>query len=118
MEPFRREGDRVRVSVDGGGQPKWRGDGKELFFAGLDGRLMSVGFRLVADRPEVDLPKALFPIGGFSGPNYDDYAPSADGQRFLVKVAVDAVQARADARGDELDVARRVRRCPPRRGQR
>ncbi len=92
MEPFRREGDRVRVSVDGGGQPKWRGDGKELFFAGLDGRLMSVGFRFVADRPEVDLPKALFPIGGFSGPNYDDYAPSADGQRFLVKVGVDAVQ--------------------------
>ena len=92
VEPFRREGDRVRVSVDGGGQPKWRGDGKELFFAGLDGRLMSVGFRPVADRPEVDLPKTLFPIGGFSGPNYDDYAPSADGQRFLVKVAVDLVQ--------------------------
>ena len=65
---------------------------KELFFAGLDGRLMSVGFRIVADRPEVDLPKALFPIGGFSGPNCNDCAPSADGQRFLVKVAVDAVQ--------------------------
>ncbi len=32
VEPFRREGDRVRVSVEGGGQPKWRGDGKELFF--------------------------------------------------------------------------------------
>jgi Tol biopolymer transport system component len=25
VEPFRRDGDRVRVSVDGGGQPKWRG---------------------------------------------------------------------------------------------
>jgi serine/threonine protein kinase/Tol biopolymer transport system component len=92
VEPFRREGDRVRVSTDGGGQPKWRGDGKELFFASLDGQLMSVDFRVVADRPEVDLPKSLFPIGAFSGPNYDDYAPSADGQRFLVKVAVDKVQ--------------------------
>jgi Tol biopolymer transport system component len=32
VEPFRRPGERVRVSVDGGGQPKWRGDGKELFY--------------------------------------------------------------------------------------
>jgi Tol biopolymer transport system component len=32
-EPFRRDGDRVRVSVDGGGQPRWRGDGRELFYA-------------------------------------------------------------------------------------
>jgi Tol biopolymer transport system component len=85
VEPFRREGERVRVSVDGGGQPKWRGDGKELFFASLDARLMTVGFRAGDERPEVDLPTELFPITGFTGPNYDDYAPSADGQRFLVK---------------------------------
>jgi hypothetical protein len=92
VEPFRREGDRVRVSMDGGGQPKWRGDGKELFFASLDGQLMSVTFRVVADRPEVGLPVELFEIGGFSGPDYDDYAPSADGQRFLVKVGVNEVR--------------------------
>ena len=30
MEPFRREGVRVRVSVDGGGQPKWRADGQRF----------------------------------------------------------------------------------------
>jgi len=36
VEPFRRDGDRVRASVDGGGQPKWRGDGKELFFTAAD----------------------------------------------------------------------------------
>jgi Tol biopolymer transport system component len=92
VEPFRRKGERVRVSVDGGGQPKWRGDGKELFFASLESGLMSVAFRSVADRPEVDLPTKLFEIGGFSGPDYDDYAPSADGQRFLVKVAIDKDQ--------------------------
>ena len=28
VEPYRRKGDRVRVSVDGGGQPKWRGTGR------------------------------------------------------------------------------------------
>ena len=51
VDPFRREGGRVRVSVAGGGQPKWRGDGRELFFASPAGRLMSVDFHAVADRP-------------------------------------------------------------------
>ena len=92
VEPYRRDGERVRVSIDGGGQPKWRGDGGELFFTSLDGHLMSVAFRGRADRAEVDLPTTLFELGGFQGPDYDDYAPSADGQRFLVKVAVDQGQ--------------------------
>ena len=85
VEPFRREGERVRVSVEGGGAPKWRGDGKELFFVTPDARLMSVGFQAVADRPEVGLPVELFELAGFTALYYDDYAPSADGQRFLVK---------------------------------
>jgi dipeptidyl aminopeptidase/acylaminoacyl peptidase len=92
VQPYRRDGERVRVSIDGGGQPKWRGDGGELFFTTLDDHLMSVAFGGRADRAEVDLPTALFEIDGFQGPDYDDYAPSADGQRFLVKVAVDQGQ--------------------------
>jgi len=87
VEPYRRTGERVRVSVDGGGQPKWRADGRELFFSSLEGKLLSVAFRGSDDRPEVDLPQELFAIGGFEGPDYDDYAPTADGQRFLVKVS-------------------------------
>ncbi|MCG6925343.1 MAG: serine/threonine-protein kinase [Acidobacteria bacterium] len=89
VEPYHRDGERVRVSIDGGGQPKWRGDGGEMFFTSPDGHLMSVAFRGRDDRAEVDLPTELFEIGGFEGPVYDDYAPSADGQRFLVKVAID-----------------------------
>ena len=92
VQPYGRDGERVRVSIDGGGQPKWRGDGRELFFASLDGQLMSVAFRGQGDRAEVDLPTKLFGIGGFQGPDYDDYAPSADGQRFLVKLPVDKRQ--------------------------
>jgi hypothetical protein len=34
---------------------------------------------------EVGLPVALFETSSFR-PGYDDYAPSGDGQRFLVKV--------------------------------
>jgi hypothetical protein len=31
----------------------------------------------------------LFEIRGLEGSGYDDYAPSADGQRFLIKVPVE-----------------------------
>ena len=88
VEPFRREGDRVRVSVEGGGQPKWRGDGKELYFTATNNRLQAVAVRTAGDRIDVSLPVPLFEIRGLQGPDFDDYAPSADGQRFLVKLPV------------------------------
>jgi Tol biopolymer transport system component len=88
VEPYRRNGDRVRVSVDGGGQPKWRGDGKELFYVTPGNLLMAVSVRASGERLEVSLPTRLFEIHGLEGMDYDDYAPSADGQRFLVKLPV------------------------------
>jgi hypothetical protein len=89
LEPFRRAGDRVRVSVDGAGQPKWRGDGKELFYTTPGDLLMSAAVRAVGERLEVSLPTRLFEIRGLQGTGYDDYAPSPDGQRFLVKQLVE-----------------------------
>jgi eukaryotic-like serine/threonine-protein kinase len=89
VEPYRRDGDRVRVSLDGGGQPKWRGDGKELFFTTPENLLMAVAVRASGERLEVGLPAKLFEIHGLKGTGYDDYAPSADGQRFLVKLPVE-----------------------------
>ncbi|MDX1582480.1 MAG: protein kinase [Thermoanaerobaculia bacterium] len=85
VEPFRREGDRARVSLAGGGQPKWRGDGNELFFVSFDRMLMSVEVNGDGDRLEVGLPVELFEVKGVQGTGYDDYAPAADGKRFLVK---------------------------------
>jgi dipeptidyl aminopeptidase/acylaminoacyl peptidase len=90
VEPFRRRGETVRVSKDGGGQPRWREDGKELFYLSLDGRLMAVSVREGATGPEVGAPTTLVPADRLravvQGPDYDDYAVTADGQRFLVKV--------------------------------
>jgi Tol biopolymer transport system component len=88
VEPFRREGDRVRVSVDGGGQPKWRGDGRELFYVTPSRRLMAVGVQAAGERLDVGRPTELFELRGFTGLELDDYAPTADGQRFLVKLPV------------------------------
>ena len=34
-----------RVSVDGGNQPRWRSDGKELFYMSLDRKIVSVSIK-------------------------------------------------------------------------
>jgi Tol biopolymer transport system component len=87
VEPFREEGERVRVSTEGGGQPKWRGDGRELFYVSPDGQLMAVDVRMSDGRMEVGLPVALFP-GVIADAIRDHYAVTADGQRFLVPMPV------------------------------
>jgi Tol biopolymer transport system component len=91
LEPFERPGDRVRVSLNGGGQPKWRGDSRELLFVTLDGRLMAVDVRSQDDGTlEVSLPQELFELASVEGMGYDDYAVNADGTGFLVKMPVEA----------------------------
>jgi Tol biopolymer transport system component len=35
----------TRISIAGGEQPRWRGDGKELFFVGEDGKMMAVAVK-------------------------------------------------------------------------
>jgi Tol biopolymer transport system component len=91
VEPFRRPGERVRVSPDGGGQPRWRGDGKELFYLSLDGQLMAVDVREGASGPEVGMPTVLVPADRAVAQVWGagDYAVTADGQRFLVKTRVE-----------------------------
>jgi Tol biopolymer transport system component len=93
VEPYRRVGPRVRVSPGGGGQPKWRGDGKELFYAAPDGRLMAVEMQAGERGLEVGLPTPLFDARA-TDPIRDEYAVTADGQRFLVKVPVENQSSR------------------------
>ena len=47
MQPFAAPGKPVQVSTKGGAQPRWRADGKELFYIALDGTLMAVPVRTV-----------------------------------------------------------------------
>jgi Tol biopolymer transport system component len=93
VQPFRRRGERVRVSANGGGQPRWRGDGKELFYVGLDGSLMAVDVHSGATGLELGMPQALIPAKTFAavleGADYTDYGATPDGQRFLVKRPVE-----------------------------
>jgi Tol biopolymer transport system component len=74
--------DKRQVSRNGGGQPLWRSDGKELFYLSLQGELMAVDTRLGATLETSD-PTSLFqaPIG--VNPIIDQYAVARDGQRFI-----------------------------------
>jgi Tol biopolymer transport system component len=98
VEPFGRRGERVRVSKSGGGQPRWRGDGKELFFLSLDGGLMAVDVRPEGTGLGVGIPSTLVPArelrAAVQGPDYTDYSVTSDGQRFLVKRSVENVRER------------------------
>jgi hypothetical protein len=66
-------------------QPRWRRDGKELFYMAPDRKLMAVDVNLGKGTLEAGVPKMLFPTSslGYVGPR-NLYECSGDGQRFLI----------------------------------
>jgi Tol biopolymer transport system component len=87
VQPFPPTGEKVQISVDGGAQARWRGDGKELFFVSLDNRMMAVDVEF-APKLHVSVPKPLFQIPGYLGAN-SRYSVTRDGKRFLLAVNSD-----------------------------
>ncbi len=83
VQPFPGPGEKVRISSSGGGEPKWRADGRELFYLAPDGMLMAVPIR-AGSTLEPGAPEALFATGIAVELNIDQYAVTPDGQRFLV----------------------------------
>jgi eukaryotic-like serine/threonine-protein kinase len=75
-----------QVSRNGGLQPLWRGDGKELFFLAPDATLMAAavdtsnGFQTAAAQP-------LFPSGIPLAGTRRQYAVARDGHHFLMTAA-------------------------------
>jgi Tol biopolymer transport system component len=76
-----------QVSNQGGNRPKWRGDGKELFYVSPGGTyIVAVAIRSSATGVESDTPRRLFSVPQVppSGPVPSPYDVTADGQRFLM----------------------------------
>jgi Tol biopolymer transport system component len=73
-----------RISRDGGREPRWREDGRELFFVSVDGMLMAAGIETTKDL-QVTVPQALFHTG-FTSLETNGYDAAKDGQRFLIPV--------------------------------
>jgi eukaryotic-like serine/threonine-protein kinase len=72
-----------QVSVAGGAQPRWRGDGRELFFIDLEGKMMSVPVQR-GSPPNIGVPRKLFDTGLVPDPTVNQYAVTEDGLKFLV----------------------------------
>jgi Tol biopolymer transport system component len=98
IQTFPEAGGKSQVSVAGGMQPRWRRDGRELYYVAPDARLMVVPIRPAPDTHtlEAGAPVALFPtrlaaggnIGASGFPARAQYAVAPDG-RFLMNVVAD-----------------------------
>jgi len=71
-----------QVSAAGGAQPRWRADGRELFFIDNEGQMMAV--TVERGSPQVGVPKKLFDTGLIPDPTLNQYAVVGDGLKFLV----------------------------------
>ncbi|HEY5619142.1 MAG TPA: protein kinase [Vicinamibacterales bacterium] len=98
VQAFADAGGKRQVSVAGGTQPRWRHDGKELYYIAPDARLMAVAVMGAADGKTLDIgaPVPLFrtrlATGGGVVPRRPEYAVAPDG-RFLMNTIVESTAA-------------------------
>jgi hypothetical protein len=67
----------------GGRTAHWRGDGREIFFLDLEGKMMSPTFER-GSAPKIGTPRQLFATRLIPDPTINQYAVTADGHKFLV----------------------------------
>jgi Tol biopolymer transport system component len=86
-----RTGKVLKISLEGGGKPRWRRDGQELFFESNDRRLMSVDVHTERGGLQIGVPRPVLQVrvkGLEVGWAYD---VSPDGNRFLLNVPTTTV---------------------------
>jgi eukaryotic-like serine/threonine-protein kinase len=95
VQQFPGPGGKWQVSTAGGTDPRWRPDGKELFFLAPDAKLMAVPVRASGSTFDAGSPAALFQtrtvVGGTANLT-SQYAVARDG-RFLFNVQDDTSSA-------------------------
>ncbi len=87
VQPFPSGSQRWQISGGGGTMPRWRRDGRELYYCSLDGKLMAAAIH--SDKTfAADAPRMLFAphIRLTAGVNRIQYDVAADG-RFLINVS-------------------------------
>jgi len=96
VQSFPAGGGKWQVSTTGGVQPRWRRDGRELFYLTADGKLMVVpvraGATFEAGTPALLFQTQLFGLG-VATQYSQQYDVTADGQRFLLNVDLSEVTA-------------------------
>jgi len=77
---------RWQVSAGGGEQPRWRGDGKELFYLSSDAKMMAASVT-IGSNFDVGRRVELFQTNPRQAVSFNDqvaYDVRPDGQRFLI----------------------------------
>jgi Tol biopolymer transport system component len=95
VSPFPGFGSKWQVSRGGGEEPRWRRDGKELYYLAPDGTVMAVDVKAGASF-ESSSPAGLFqahPRQPISAMDFFSYDVTADGQKFLVNTKVQTPNA-------------------------
>jgi Tol biopolymer transport system component len=83
VQSFPKQTARVQISPGGGSQPRWRRDGRELFYVAADGTLTAAHVRTTGSF-EAQAPSPLFTTRLQRGALRQSYDVSPDGQRFPV----------------------------------
>ena len=78
---------RYQISNGGGTLPRWRRDGKELFYLSPDGMVMAAALRF-NDGLEADTPTTLFHPSTLKDGPPTNFEVAPDGQRFLIAEVV------------------------------
>ena len=94
VQSFPAAGSRIQISNSGGGEVRWRRDGRELFYIGLDQELRAVEIKVTGNTLTAGVPQRLFQTD--VNPLRDmrnHYDVSADGQRFLFAVPTQKASA-------------------------
>jgi serine/threonine protein kinase/Tol biopolymer transport system component len=81
--PFLHGSGKWVVSTGGGAWPRWRRDGKELFYLGLDNKIMSAEIAEQGVSLAIGKVQALFQANPATHPGWA-YDVSADGKKFVV----------------------------------
>jgi eukaryotic-like serine/threonine-protein kinase len=87
VAPFPGPGGKRQVSLAGGVFPRWRGDGKELYYLAANNHLMVTEVNGTGSAFEVGAARPLFEARQ-TGPGYF-YAVTPDDQRFLVNKVIE-----------------------------
>lgn len=100
IRPFLREGAAISISSGGGIAPRWRRDGKELFYVSTDGSLVSVTIHESRDGNTIEPAEhtKLFRVPIVGGGSMiiggmQQYAVSPDGRRSLVNMTISEANA-------------------------
>ena len=90
VDSFPKPDHSVRVSTEGGGWPKWRRDGRELYYLALDRKLMASSVQTTTSGLTFSTPRVLFEGPGVNpDTGRTQFEPSPDGSRFLFNARVE-----------------------------